>query len=754
MRDTLRTLLKRVDPGDWAAFLVGSGGGFLALGLLEHFFRLFDPTPTTWRMVLGADFLALAAGLLIPHRLATWLAARMWRRLRGPAAGAATLPYSAFLPAQKDRPLHRVVLAGVALCCGGAAIISLGLFRLARQAHDFLLNEFLWGSAGGGLLVAVECGLVVVVVGFVFVPVGLTWGCVHHLSCPVGGWRVRPLAGVSAGLAVAGFAASAGAGRSFGLHPDLLLLVGSVPFFLLSILSTRFSTLQGQPSAEACGAADRTAPQARDRWPVLIRAAVIATFACAVLSAGIWWRVFGILATPTVHGGAVALTMWGLGVAVGVALECAVPDRRMHSIGALGLSCALAGVGTALSAACLGLLGVWGHRVAGHAAGTYFLAALIVGLPAFAMGHAVSYGYHAALARVGHRSEIGAALLFRMMLAAAAVVIFLLTPLVPAFGTYAGQVAVSLVLVGVGGALIIHEPTYLRNTRRLRLGMVFGSIVLMSLGLPHAQAEWLATRPWKRLRLEENAWLTRSVWAVRGDIRSLAEPSGCNWQTDAFPFAPAPEPTHMSADWQAAPGSLRAALLGTPPQPRFHGIAAAAQRCDHRLFDPSSWPQTPQYASTRRNAVQPGRESATRFLRRTPRRYDVMVIAMGDLPSTAWAPALRFALLERALDRLRIDGVLILAVPVAQRSRLELLTSLQALRIADHPGLTWSTTAQGPEVTLWLAFGKDSQWRERWRSRLPWVNRNHAELVAVLTGSEKNAADTLPRGPNGQAHPY
>ena len=105
MRDTLRTLLKRVDPGDWAAFLVGSGGGFLALGLLEHFFRLFDPTPTTWRMVLGAAFLALAAGLLIPHRLATWLAARMWRRLRGPAAGVATLPYSAFLPAQKDRPL-------------------------------------------------------------------------------------------------------------------------------------------------------------------------------------------------------------------------------------------------------------------------------------------------------------------------------------------------------------------------------------------------------------------------------------------------------------------------------------------------------------------------------------------------------------------------------------------------------------------------------------------------------------------------
>ena len=147
-------------------------------------------------------------------------------------------------------------------------------------------------------------------------------------------------------------------------------------------------------------------------------------------------------------------------------------------------------------------------------------------------------------------------------------------------------------------------------------------------------------------------------------------------------------------------------------------------------------PQSQPDATTRRNAVRPGREPATRFLRRTPRRYDVMVIGLGDLPSSAWTPVLRAALLERALDRLRIDGVVILAVPIAHRPWSELLTCLKALRIADRPGLTWSTTALGSEVTLWIAFGRDAQWRERWHDRLPWVNRNHAELIAAMTGKD------------------
>ena len=734
MRDRVRTLLKRLDPGDWAAFCVGSGGGFLAFGLLEHFFRLFDPTPATWRIVLGASLLAVSAGLWVPHHLAAWLATQTWRRIRG--RSSAPLAYSSFLSTRKDRPLHRVVLAGLALLCGGTSILSPGFFRLAQQTHGFLLQEFLWGPL---LLVVVECALVIMVALFVFVPVGLTWGCVHHLLCPVGGWRVRPLAGVSTGLAVAGCVASFSLYRDHGLNPDLFLLVGSLPFFLLAILSARLSPGPDRATPEVDCDVNGPIPHIRDRWPVLIRVAVIVAFACAVLSVGIWWRVFRILAAETCHGGAAALTTWSLGFAVGVAAGCALSGRRTHSIGALGLACVLAGAGTALSAGLLGLLGIRAHQLAGYPGGAYLLSAAVVGLSAFGAGHAVTYGGYAALTRAGHRSEVGSALLSRLMLAGAGVVAFVLTPLVLAVGTYAALVAVSLGLVGVGGALIIHEPTYLRKTRRLRLAAVFGSIALMSLALPYAGGEWLVTRPWKRLCLEENAWLTKSIWAVKGDIRTVSEPAGRHLEPVALPFAPVSGGVRRLVDWGAVPGSPRVALLGTGVQPVARAIAAGGLCYDRLLFDPSMLVRARPGSARRCYAVGIGREPATRFLRRTAQRYDAIVIGMGDLPRAAWTPSRRAALLERALNCLRMDGLVLLVVPIGQMPQSELLSCLEALRMVGCTDFTWSSTSCGSQVTLWLAFGKSAQWRSRWRNWMPWVNHNSADLIVPLTGKPSSS---------------
>jgi len=728
MRDNVRRLLKQPDPADWTAFLLGTGGGFLAFGLVGQFFQLFDPTPTTWRMVLGMVFVALSVGLLVPHRLATWVASQMWRRLRG--QHPAQPPYSSFLPARKDLPLHRVLLSGLALLCGCTAIVSLGLLRLVRLAYEFLLVEFLWGPV---LLVVVECAFVAVVVLLVFVPVGLTWSCIHHLSCPVGGWRVRPLAGVSAGLAIAACAASLSFDTVGGLNPDLLLLMSAVPFFMLSILSARDFAQSRQTTPEVGEEPGRMVPLAHDRWAVLIRTATLITLGCAVLSAGIWWRVFTILATGVCVGGGAALTLWSVGFAIGVARSIGWSRRRTHSIGALGLACTLAGVGTALSAGFLGLLGVRVYPLAGHVAGGYLLSAVIVGFPAFGLGHAVTYGCYAALARVDHQSEIGSVLLSRMMLAAAGATVFVLTPLVVGVGTYAALVAVSLGLVGTGGVLIIHEPAYLLNTRRLRLGIVFASVAFMSLALPHAGVGWLATRPWKRLRLEENAWLTRSIWAVNGDIRRFSEPAGHPVQPIAPSLTSAGRDVHGMVEWRTPFNTLQVALLGAGLQPLAKEIAAARLPCDHLLFDPSVPPGAYPYRATHHDPVPLMREPATRFLRRTARRYDAIVIGVADLPCSAWRPSMRAALLERALDHLRIDGVVLMVVPATQTPRADLLDILAALQKSCCSDFTWTSTSRGTQVTLWLAFGKSAQWRDRWRVRLPRVNRESAELIAALT---------------------
>lgn len=674
MRKYARTLLKRLDAGDWTAFLVGLGGGFLAFGLLEYFFRLFDPTPTTWRMVVGVFLAALSAGLLVPHRLATWLAAQMWRRLR--AQRPPPVSYASFLPAQKDRPLHRVVLAGLALLCGGTSIVSLSLFRLARQAHEFLLGEFLLGPAS---LVAIECALVVVVGWLVFLPIGLTWGCVHHLSCPVGGWRVRPLVGVAVGLAVAALVGSANFGSGDGLEPNLLALMGSVPFFVLSILSTRLSRQPNQNASVTPGEVSRPASQIRDRWPRLVQAVVIVVFGCAVLSVGIWLRVFGILGAEMCRGGTVALAMWCLGFAVGAAVGCSRSSVRTHSIGAFGFVCTLAGLGTALSAGLLGSLGVCGYRLAGCFGGVYLLSAIVVGLSAFGMGYAVIYGFYTVLTWASHQSEVGPALLSRLVLAGAVVVVFVLTPLVRSVGTYAGLVAVSLVLVGVGGALIIHEPTYPRKTRRRRLGVILVAIVFMSLALPRAGNGWLVTRPWKRLCLEENAWLTKSVWAVQGDIRSFAEPVGHDLEPAASLFAPARGGFHDIVDWTALPGSPRVALVGAGAQPLANEIVAVGLRCDQLLYEPNMPP-----------SARVEREPATRFLRRTRRCYDMIVIGATEIPPAAWTTASHAAMFQRALDCLRVDGVVILMMPIRHVPRSNPLDCLEALRIAGCTDFTLS----------------------------------------------------------------
>ena len=46
-------------------------------------------------------------------------------------------------------------------------------------------------------------------------------------------------------------------------------------------------------------------------------------------------------------------------------------------------------------------------------------------------------------------------------------------------GRLATVVMAALFLLALGGALIIHEPSYSRRTRRVRLGVVFGSIGIM-----------------------------------------------------------------------------------------------------------------------------------------------------------------------------------------------------------------------------------------------------------------------------------
>ncbi|MCP4591187.1 MAG: hypothetical protein GY842_10605 [bacterium] len=725
---SLRTFLAVLEPGDWSGYLVGLGGGLLGAGLLEHFCCLFDPMPSTWCPVLGAFLVSVSIGLGVPHRLAAWLAVRVWRRRHRSSSGTTVamtpLPYAAYQPMGKDEPLQRVLLGGLALVSGVAAIAALGMVRVVAEVYETLLMGFLWGT---GSLAVLECTLAFALSVLVLVPVGLSWSCVHHLACPVGGWRVRPLAGVVAGVATATLALACSANRLERTPADLYLLAGSIPFFVLSILAARVTGSPRRAEDETRSRTHLPAPHSRARWPELLQAAVIVTFGAGILSMGVWCRAFGVLVGCNTAGALLTLTIWSLGIAVGVAAGCRRASRRPPSIGELGMACALAGVGNAVATGVIGALGSWAHGLADARGGGWILAVAFLGPAASGIGYALSQGLLAVLARTSHPSRIGSVMLMRCVLMAAGTIAIVLVPLVVAVGTYAALVAASLVLVGVGGSLIVHEPTPLRQTRRLRLGVVFASVALMSLVLPQVGRAWLATRPWERLRLHEHAWLTRSVWAVRGDLRTLPEPAGS--MTDSVPDHPIEPPLNPTEipNWAALPTSARVAVLGT--QPHIPMTLGVRRHREDRLFDPS--------VLTGHAAGRPDRagmtgivdEPATRFLRRAPRRYDLMVIEAEGIPLAEWDTSMRTAVIGRVLDRLRVDGAVLMSIQPTSPQAAELIDYVSDAGRSRCHGLVWGWSTHRSRTTLWLAFGRSAQWRTRWLEFLGDLDGDPADLA-------------------------
>ena len=100
------------------------------------------------------------------------------------------------------------------------------------------------------------------------------------------------------------------------------------------------------------------------------------------------------------------------------------------------------------------------------------------------IGFAIAYGHQALLGRVASRSSVGATTLAHI-LATSAIILWVGAPLlVMLLGASTTLTALALGLLALGGTLVIHEPDYIRPSRRLRLGAIFlfiGLIIAWSL---------------------------------------------------------------------------------------------------------------------------------------------------------------------------------------------------------------------------------------------------------------------------------
>ena len=673
---------------DGVAMLVGMGLCWSASGFAQQFYRVLDPTPTTWRLVWGAVFGALSAGPALPTALAVWVGAHVLGR-RGDRHGSVLAPPRVD---DIDLSLFWTVLAGLALVTGLLLAATPVLILLAQRAYARLLDTFVWIPAS---LTALEAAMVFACAVIPFLPAGWVLSCLHGLADPSVRWSVRPLAGVSVGTAVSGLVLATGPGGR--LPASVLMVAGAIPFLVVSILAVRRSHAhdvdQELPTAE-----EPPSPAEKDLWPAVIRASVVCMTAAGAASACWWGRAFDVLGGPnglrTLEVVSVALLAFGVGV------WCASGWGRSRTVSVGGVGTIVAGAGLTLAAA-LGLVGLFPRYAAVDADGNhlFWLTVMVfLGVPSLITGYAITRGYDTVLCRVGSRPAVGASMLSASLAAVAVTTLFVVGPVVAAIGTYAAIAAAALVLVAVGGVLIIHEPSYTGASRHVRVACVFAAVAWMSVALPVPARSWLLTGPGTRVRLIESPWLTRSLWQT-GDIQHLRAEPPPRKSVDGARFG-----------WSSAAGPLldlaeirpdkRIAFVGQTSAGLESAIGFRATECEFHPFDPG--------------AGDPSSLTGTRFLRLGRGQLDVLLLSLDGLSGPLQERLLAASTLERARNKLKPDGMAVVLLPLealdAERlgrwiARVERLTDSQ---------FVWTGLGGDGTKVLVLVFGRDGAWRERW----------------------------------------
>ncbi len=410
--------------------------------------------------VIGGALLAGAVGVRVPQRLAMWVCVRAWQRLalRAKPPGVSRLLVN---PEPADLPLYWLALSVIALVAGVAiATLPLGV-HLADTFHDWTHARFVWSTAPHAIFHAA----LVFVTGLVpLAALGLAVSCAHHISCAHGVWEPKAtgwllIGGAGGALIWAWLIGAAG-------PCELVLAAAALPALMVSLVGVASGSPRFAPS-EAVGEAEpEPLPIWSDRWPTLLRASIVAVGSCGACAAAIWHESLA----PEVE--AVDTLVPSLLAALGVGFLAGSRVKRsgFRSIGGFGVACASAGLMT--SAGSAGLLGK-------PAMGTGpTLALALVGIAA--AGLATAYGHQTLRSRVANRSVVGATVLARGLVGGA-ISVWIVAPLLSRyFGAAAALSILGLSLLALGGTLIIHEPSYSPQTRRVRLAAVFFSIAVIT----------------------------------------------------------------------------------------------------------------------------------------------------------------------------------------------------------------------------------------------------------------------------------
>jgi hypothetical protein len=440
----------------------------LITGLVETLRAAPGETPLAARSVIGVCVLALALGVQVPKHFAVWLCNLAWRGgLREKSQEVNPAPHAA------ERPLYWLVLSILALCGGVLAAVAPWTARGVIAVRLWFLENFLWSAVPREVLdTATALLLVLLPLGVL----GIVISCVHHLCCRQAEWEESATAwclmgaagGMAAAIAIADVISPAGA-----------LIASALPLLVIAILAAPLGS-SDEPSLGEAELGATAMPTASDRWPRLLRAAIVAVGGGAACAAHVWSEQLSVAPVD----GAIQVAAVVLATALGMFAGHRYGFGRAHSIGAFGATCSIAGLGAALGSLALR---------EGQSAGLFAVGLACVG--AGGIGYALSFGQQTLLDRVAQRSAAGAQEL-GWMLGCAALTVIATAPLaVGVFGPRAAMLMLALSLVALGGLLAIHETFHATGRGPVRMATVFASLAItlaLALATPSAPPHGLS----------------------------------------------------------------------------------------------------------------------------------------------------------------------------------------------------------------------------------------------------------------------
>jgi hypothetical protein len=291
---------------------------------------------------------------------------------------------------------------------------------------------------------------------------GLALSCAHHMSCPYGRWDVRATGWYLLGAGVGALVFHVADGT--GLETRPLLIGASLPSLLVAVFSAGVISKRGKTEMRTDDALPDL-PMRSDRRPQLLRGSIVIVGGAAAVAVSLAERLAASHGPGAVSMVALAIAAAGSGVLLGVRIR----PRGTRNIGGFGLCAVTCGV-------IVGLVSpVLVHARSVHDIAAPLALSVILGV----FGFTTAYGREMLMARVASRSAEGSKMTARLLICAA-VSVAAAAPLVNlAVGASNTFVVLAISLVALGGGLMTGDRAAPYRLRRLRLGAVAYTIVLL-----------------------------------------------------------------------------------------------------------------------------------------------------------------------------------------------------------------------------------------------------------------------------------